>query len=105
MAISIYSLTDDNHLTAYYAVVKIQIKRQKITSSRYFDSDKATARRWAVAEEIRLKMIHGEKVSNTEKATYHHQTALQESSQAKIFNNLLKAMRGRKQQEIQGATA
>ncbi|QIA77708.1 hypothetical protein [Rodentibacter caecimuris] len=104
MAISIYSLTDDNHLTAYYAVVKIQINRKKLISSRYFESDKATARQWAKSEETRLKLENGEKVSQTEKAKYQHQAALQQNSHAKVFNDLFKIMGGRNPHP-QGATA
>lgn len=54
MAISIYSFTDDNHSVAYYAVVKLQIKRRKVSASRYF-LDKPTARRWAAAGRLRRK--------------------------------------------------
>ncbi|OOF37384.1 hypothetical protein [Rodentibacter heidelbergensis] len=104
MAFSIYSLTDENNQTAYYAVVKIQINRKKLISSRYFESDKATARQWAKSEETRLKLENGGKVSNIEKVTYVRHTALQQNSSAKAFNDLFKIMGGRKQQP-QGATA
>ncbi|MDC2825466.1 hypothetical protein PHA51_05370 [Rodentibacter pneumotropicus] len=104
MAINIYSFTDEKNQTAYYAVVKIQIKRQKLISSRYFESDKATARQWAKSEETRLKLENGEKVSQTEKAKYQHQAALQQNSHAQAFNDLFKIMGGRKPQP-QGATA
>lgn len=104
MAINIYSLTDENNQTAYYAVVKIQINRKKLISSHYFESDKATARQWAKSEETRLKLENGGKVSQTEKAKYDHYTALQQNSSAKAFNNLFKIMGARKPHP-QGATA
>ncbi|QIA76050.1 hypothetical protein [Rodentibacter caecimuris] len=104
MAISLYSLTDANNETAYYAVVKIQIKRKKFISCRYFESDKAIARQWAKSEETRLKLENGGKVSQTEKAKYQHHAALQQNSHAQAFNDLFKIMSGRNPHP-QGATA